>query len=348
MLHGANGREFETPVALASVTGSPRVGVYRTMVHIGYTLSSEEHGPDELVANAVRAEEAGFDFVSISDHFHPWVSAQGESPFVWSTLGAIAHATEKIEIGVGVVCPTIRIHPVNVAHAVATVQVMADGRFTFGVGTGENLNEHVTGERWPPHAVRLEMLTESMDLMRELWTGDETSFRGKYYTVENATLFTVPEEIPAIVVSAFGPQTARLAAVEGDGLWSSGPDETVADAFADADGHGPRFAQLHCCYADDEDEAIDRVLELWPNGSLPGELGQELPSPAHFEQAAAMVDREDVAAGSTITEPDPEPYVESVETAVDAGYDHVYFHQIGPEQERFIDFFEKEVMPKLE
>ena len=317
------------------------------MVAIGYTLSSEEHGPQALVKNAVRAEAAGFDFVSISDHFHPWVSAQGESPFVWSTLGAIAHATEEIEIGVGVVCPMIRIHPVNVAHAVATVQVMADGRFTFGVGTGENLNEHVTGERWPEHGVRLEMLTESMDLMRELWTGENTSFRGEYYTVENAKLFTVPGEVPSIIVSAFGPQTARMAAAEGDGLWSSGPDETVADAFEDAGGEGPRYTQLHCCYADDEDEAIDTVAELWPNGSITGELGQELPTPVHFEQAAEMVDREDVAAGSTITESDPEPYVDSVETAVNAGYDHVYFHQIGSEQERFIDFFEDDVMPEL-
>ena len=338
---------IERPVALASETGSPRVGVARPMVAIGYTLSSEEHGPNELVANAVRAEQAGFDFVSISDHFHPWVPAQGESPFVWSTLGAIANATSEIEIGVGVVCPMIRIHPVNVAHAVATVQVMADGRFTFGVGTGENLNEHVTGERWPEHGVRLEMLAESMALMRELFTGENTSFRGDYYTTENAKLFTAPEEVPEIVVSAFGPQTARMAAEEGDGLWVSGPAADVVDAFEDAGGEGPRYAQLHCCYADDEEKAVDTVAELWPNGALPGELGQELATPVHFEQAVEMVDREDVAAGSTITEPDPEPYVEHVETAVDAGYDHVYFHQIGPEQERFIDFVEAEVQPKL-
>ncbi|WP_276253908.1 TIGR03557 family F420-dependent LLM class oxidoreductase [Halomontanus rarus] len=318
------------------------------MTQIGYTLSSEEHSPTDLVDHASRAEEAGFDFVSISDHFHPWVPQQGHSPFVWSTLGAIANATDEIEVGVGVTCPTVRIHPVNVAHAVGTVAELFDGRFTFGVGTGENLNEHVTGERWPEHDVRLEMLEESMDVMRELWTGENTSHHGKHYTVENAKLFTVPDDSIPTVVSAFGPKTAKMAAEYGDGLWCSGPQEEVVEEFEDAGGEGPKYCQLHACYQETEEEAIDTVYELWPNGAIGGELAQELPSPKHFEQAAEMVEREDIAEGSTITEPDPQRYVESIEEAVDAGYDHVYVHQIGPDQDLFIEFFEEEVMPKLE
>ncbi|SFS72649.1 TIGR03557 family F420-dependent LLM class oxidoreductase [Halostagnicola kamekurae] len=317
------------------------------MVELGFTLSSEEHGPNELVDYAVHAEEVGFDFLSISDHFHPWVSAQGESPFVWSVLGALARRTDEIEFGVGVTCPIVRIHPVNVAHAVATTQVMADDRFTFAVGTGENLNEHVTGEKWPEHDVRLEMLAEAMALMRALWAGENTSHHGEYFTAENARLYTVPEEIPEIVVSAFGPETAQFAGEDGDGLWTSGPRAEVVDAYEGAGGEGPKYAQLHCCYAATEDEAVDTVYEYWPNGSIPGELGQELPTPAHFQQAATMVEREDVAEGSTVTDPDPQAHIDSIEQAIEAGYDHVYVHQIGPEQDDAIEFYAEEVLPSF-
>ncbi|THE66828.1 TIGR03557 family F420-dependent LLM class oxidoreductase [Salinadaptatus halalkaliphilus] len=317
------------------------------MSRIGYALSSEEHGPTELLENARRAAEAGFDFCSISDHFHPWTSTQGESPFVWSTLGAIAATTDEIDVGVGVTCPTIRIHPVNVAHAVATVDEMFGDRFTFGVGTGENLNEHVVGERWPEHDVRLEMLEESMALMRKLWTGETTSHHGEYYTVENARLYTVPDEQPTTIASAFGPQTAEWAAEHGDGLWCSGPNGEVVDAYEDAGGEGPKLTQMHVCYADSEDEAVDTVYEYWPNGSLPGELAQVLPTPAHFEQAAQMVEREDVAEGATTTDPDPQAHIDSLEQALEAGYDNVYVHQIGPEQEPMLEFYANEVLPSF-
>ncbi|ELY78321.1 TIGR03557 family F420-dependent LLM class oxidoreductase [Natrinema pallidum] len=318
------------------------------MTEFGYTLSSEEFGPTELVEIARRAEAAGFDFCSISDHFHPWVSAQGESPFVWSTLGAIAEATDEIEIGVGVTCPTIRVHPVTVAHAVATVAEMLGDRFTFGVGTGENLNEHVTGERWPEHDVRLEMLDEALNVMRSLWTGETTSHHGEHYTVENARLYTCPDEQPTTIGSAFGPQTADWVAKNADGLWCSGPKSEPVKAYEDAGGDGPKYTQLHGCYADSEAEAIETILEQWPNGSLPGELGQELPTPAHFEQAAALVEKEDIAAAGTTTEPTAEAHIDSLERAIDAGYDHVYFHQIGPEQEQALAFYEDEVLPSFE
>jgi len=317
------------------------------MPQLGYTLSSEEFGPTELVDIARRAEAAGFDFVSISDHFHPWTSAQGESPFVWSTLGAIANATDEIEVGVGVTCPTTRIHPVNVAHAVATVDELLGDRFIFGVGTGENLNEHVTGERWPEHDVRLEKLEEAMDVMRKLWSGETTSHRGKHYTVENARLYTVPDEQPTTIASAFGPQTARWAADHADGLWCSGPKGDIVDGYEEAGGDGPKYTQLHGCYADSEEEAIETIYEQWPNGSLPGELGQELSTPAHFEQAAQLVEKADIAESGTTTEPDPQAHIDSIEQAIDAGYDHVYYHQIGPAQEQALELYEEDVLPSF-
>ncbi|MHC3438896.1 TIGR03557 family F420-dependent LLM class oxidoreductase [Natrialbaceae archaeon A-gly3] len=318
------------------------------MAQIGYTLSSEEHPPTDLVENAVRAEDVGFDFASISDHFHPWISAQGNSPFVWSVLGAIAHATDDLEVGVGVTCPTIRMHPAIHAHAVATVAKMFEGRFTFGVGTGENLNEHVLGDRWPEHELRLEMLEEAMELMDELWEGENTSHHGKHYTVENARLYTVPEEKPPVVVSAFGPRAAKMAAEYGDGLWTVGPQEEVLEAYEAAGGDGPTYTQLDVCYAETEDEAIETVYEHWPNTALPGELSQQLPTPAHFEQATQAVDREDIAEGSTVTSPDPGAHLESIEEAIDVGFDHVYVHQIGPDQGPFFEFYEGEVLPALE
>ena len=317
------------------------------MTQLGYTLSSEEHGPNRLVEIATRAEEAGFDFLSISDHFHPWVSAQGESPFVWSTLGAIAEATDEIDVGVGVTCPTIRIHPVNVAHAVATVDVMFGDRFTFGVGTGENLNEHVTGAKWPEHDVRLEMLDEAMDVMQALWTGETISHRGEHYTVENARLYTVPDEQPTVIGSAFGPQTAEWVAERTDGLWCSGLKEGPIDAYEEAGGDGPTYTQLHSCYAETEKAAIETVYEQWPNGAIPGELGQELPTPAHFKQAAQLVEKDDIAESGTITDPDPQAHIDSIQQAIDMGYDHVYVHQIGSDQELALEFYEEDVLPSL-
>lgn len=320
------------------------------MVELGYTLSSEEHGPTDLVEHAVRAEETGFDFVSISDHFHPWTSQQGESPFVWTTLGGVSRATDDVDVGVGVTCPTMRIHPAILAQATATAAAtfQDDGRqFYWGVGTGENLNEHVTGKKWPPHHVRLEMLEEAISVVRKLWTGDVVNHDGEYYTVEQAQLFTLPEENPPICISAYGEQAAQAAAELGDGFWSVGPQDVVS-TFEDAGGEGPKFSQLTVCYAEDEDEAVETAHEWWPNSLLPGELAAELPTPAHFEQASQVVTKEDVReADSIVTDPDPETHVESIERFAEEGYDHVYVHQIGPNQEQFFEFYEDEVLPAL-
>ena len=317
------------------------------MVELGYTLSSEEHPPNDLVAYAARAEDAGFDFLSISDHFHPWVSRQGESGFVWSTLGGVAHATDDIPVGVGVVCPIMRYHPAVVAQASASVASMLDGRFFLGVGTGELLNEHVVGEHWPEHAVRLEMLEEAVEIIRRLWAGGQRSYRGEHFTVENARLFTRPEETPPIVVSAYGPSAAETAAEIGDGLWSVGVQDAV-DAWAAHGGEGPRYTQLSVCYAETEEEAVETAYEWWPNTALPGELSSQLPTTAHFEQACELVTRADIRESSLVTSPDPAAHVAAVEEAVDAGYDRVYVHQVGPDQAGFFEFYEEEVLPAVE
>src|SRR5918998_1658486 len=311
------------------------------MASFGYTLSSEEHPPGQLVQNARRAEEEGFDFVSISDHYHPWVSAQGHSPFVWSGLGAIAASTERIGVGVGVTCPTTRIHPAILAHATATTSLLLGDRFFFGVGTGEALNEHVLGHRWPRPEVRLAMLEEAVDVMRQLWTGETVDHRGDFYEVENAKLFDPPtREIP-VIVSAFGPAAVELAARIGDGYWGTSPEGELLDRYREAGGSGPRYAQMDVCWATDEAAARKTVHQQWPNGGITGQLSQDLPTWTHFEQAAGMVTEED-AAGSVSCGPDPEQYLDSVRKYLDAGYDHLYFHQIGPDQDGFFRFWRDE------
>ena len=321
------------------------------MVELGYTLSSEEHPPTDLVDHAVRAEDVGFDFVSISDHFHPWISAQGHSPFVWSTLGGVARATDDVDVGVGVTCPIVRVHPAILAQAVATVTAMfedAGQQFYLGVGTGENLNEHVLGDHWPTHAVRLDMLEEAVAVMRKLWSGEMVSHHGDHFTVENAKLFTTPEEDPPVCVSAYGDKTATRAADFGEGFWSVGPQDVV-ETYESESGEGPKFSQLTVCYADSEDEAVETAHERWPNSLLPGQLASELETHRLFEQATQLVEKEDVReADSILTDPDPETHVETIREFVAAGYDHVYVHQIGPDQASLFEFYEDEVLPALD
>jgi G6PDH family F420-dependent oxidoreductase len=316
-------------------------------VQFGCTLSSEEHDPPTLVENAVKAEEHGFDFVSISDHFHPWVGAQGHSPFVWSVLGAIAARTERLELAVGVTCPTVRIHPAIIAQAAATTSLLADGRFTLGVGSGEALNEHVLGDPWPTAEVRLAMLEESIEVLRALWTGDTVEMRGDFYEVENAKLFDPPGSPIPIVVSGFGPKAIELAGQVGDGYWGHTPGPEAIEQYEKAGGEGPRYAQVNLCWAEDEAAARRTVHEIWPNGGLPGELSQVLPTVAHFEQAVELVTEEAATEGVSCG-PDPAPVVDAVQSFLDAGYDHVYLHQIGPDQAGFFRFWADELQPALD
>jgi G6PDH family F420-dependent oxidoreductase len=318
------------------------------MTSFGYALSSEEHAPADLVRHARLAEDAGFEFALISDHFHPWIDRQGQSPFVWSVLGGIASTTQKLRVGTGVTCPTIRIHPAIIAQAAATTAAMMPGRFFLGVGTGENLNEHILGDRWPDWDVRSRMLSEAVEVMRELWKGEVTSYEGEFYTVENARLYTLPDEPVEIMVAASGTRAAKLAGEIGDGLIATAPEAETVKTF-DEGRRGvtrPRYAQLTVCWDTDEKRARKTAHELWPTAGIPGEAVQELPNPAHFEQLAKIV-TEDMIAEQLVCGPDVDRHVEAIQKYVDAGFDHVYVHQVGPNQERFIEAYARDVMPKV-
>jgi G6PDH family F420-dependent oxidoreductase len=315
-------------------------------MELGYALSSEEHGPRELVEHARAAEEAGFTFALISDHFHPWVDAQGESPFVWSVIGGIAGATEKLRLGTGVTCPTIRIHPAIIAHAAATSAAMMPGRFFLGLGAGENLNEHVVGEGWPAPDERLAMLAEAIEVIRLLWQGGYQTHRGEFYDVEQARLYTLPDEPPPIAVAAAKPRAAELAGEAGDAFIGVAPDKELIGKYEGAGGKGPRYGQITVCWAEDEAEAKRTAREVWPNAALGGDLTFELPLPLHYEQATESVTEEEVAE-SVICGPDPQPHLDAIREYEQAGYDHVYIHQVGPNQEGFFDFYRQEILPAL-
>ena len=251
------------------------------MTKFGYKISSEEHGPQELVDYARRAEQAGFGFAAISDHFHPWVTAQGHSSFVWAVLGGIAQATDRIDIVTGVTCPSVRIHPAVVAHAAATAGVMLEGRFALGVGSGENLNEHILGDRWPEAPVRLEMLEEAVEVIRMLWEGGQKSHHGRHYTVENARIFDLPERPIPIMVAGSGRLSTTLAGRIGDGFVGLAPDAEMLKTFDDSGGAGkPRYSEVNVCWADDKEQARNTVMEYWPVAGVKGQLMQELPVPA--------------------------------------------------------------------
>jgi G6PDH family F420-dependent oxidoreductase len=317
------------------------------MAKLGYASSSEEHQPNDLVEHLVQAEDVGFSFALMSDHFHPWVSAQGHSPFVWAVLGGVAHATRKIEIGTGVTCPIMRIHPAILAQAAATIASMMEGRFFFGVGTGENLNEHILGDRWVPYDLRAEMLEEAIGLIREMWKGDVIDHWGDYYTVEDARLYTLPNKLPPIMIAASGTNSAEMAGRIGDGLINTSPDADIVKAFRKAGGGDkPRYGQFTVCWAASRQEAIDTTLKIWPTAGLKGDLNTELRTVKHFEQVAAMVKEEDIAE-AIVCGPDPEPYIKGLQEYLDAGYDHVYIHQVGSDQAGFFKFFERELRDHL-
>jgi G6PDH family F420-dependent oxidoreductase len=315
-------------------------------MRIGYFLSCEEFGPRELVRNAQLAEQAGFDRVWISDHYHPWVDEQGQSPFVWSVIGALAAATERLHVTTAVTCPTVRIHPAVLAQAAATSAVLLEGRFAFGVGSGEALNEHILGDHWPRADVRLEMLEEAVDVMRLLWKGGNRSHRGRHYTVENARLYTLPDEPPPVLVSGFGPKSIALAARIADGYCATMPEASFVERYRSAGGKGPAQGGVKVCWGPDEDECVKTVHRLWPNEGLPGELAQVLPTPRHFEQAVELV-TEDMIRESVSCGPDLERHVEAMQAYADAGFDELYVQQVGPRQEEFLELFAREVIPRF-
>ena len=266
---------------------------------------------------------------------------------MWGVIGGIAQVTGRLELGTGVTCPTMRMHPAVIAQAAATAAAMMPGRFFLGVGTGENLNEHILGEGWPSADVRLEMLEEAIDVIRLLWEGGQKSHRGDYYTVEDARLYTLPDELPPIVVAAAKPGAASLAGRAGDGLVSTGPQAEIIERFQAEGGSGkPKYGQLTVCYAESEEDARRTAHEWWPNAALKGDLGQELPLPQHFEQAVSMLGEDDVAE-MVACGPDPELHAQRIQEFADAGFDHVYVHQVGQDQEGFFGFYEREILPRF-
>ena len=316
-------------------------------IQIGYKLSSEEFSATELIAQAAAAEKHGFKFALISDHYHPWTNRQGNSPFVWAVLGGIAQVTSKLTIGTGVTCPTFRIHPAIVAQAAGTAASMMPGRFFLGVGTGENLNEHICGQGWPEVAVRQEKLAEAVKLMRTLWQGEQHSHRGKHYIVENARIYSLPEEPPRIMIAAAGPKSAKMAAELGDGLIGTEPNHQVVEQFKKDGGQGkPCYGELSVCFDADERKAEELAHEVWPVAGLPGQLFSELPLPTLFEKAAELVSIEQIRKLIPCG-PDPARHLSAIQKYIDAGFDHIFVHQIGPHQESFMDFYAQKIFPRL-
>jgi len=315
-------------------------------MQIGYFLSSEDTGPKRLVEQARLVERSGFGEVMISDHYHPWIDRQGHSPFVWSVIGAIAEAT-ALTVTTGVTCPTVRIHPAVVAQAAATASVLLDGRFRFGVGSGENLNEHIVAVDWPDLDTRLDMLEESLEVIRALWTGEVTSHAGAHYRVRNARVYDLPDEPPPILMSGFGPKATELAGRIADGYVNTSPDRDLVERFERSGGQGKlKVAGGKVCWSRDREAARRLVHELWPNSGLPGELAQELPTPQHFEQAVELVTVDAVASSLPVGD-DPEEFVQSIKEYEAAGFDILFLQQIGDDQEGFFDFFRREVQPRL-
>jgi G6PDH family F420-dependent oxidoreductase len=305
-------------------------------MQVGLKLATEAFAPQEVVRQTVRAEEAGFDFVEMSDHFHPWLDAQGHSGFTWSMLGAMAARTERIGLVTGVTCPMIRYHPAVIAQAAATVALLSDGRFTLGVGSGERLNEHVVGAGWPAVHVRHEMLREALQIIRLLWQGGYRTFEGKHLQLEDARVFDLPETLPVIAVASGGRNASELAAEHGDGLFATEPREDLVTAFRDAGGSGPLYAEVPMSWAADEESAVAEALEKSRWALTGWKVMSELPNPVNFAAASATVKEDDIR-GQFSVGPDPDAHVQQVQPYVDAGFDHIVLQNAGPDPDGFID-----------
>jgi G6PDH family F420-dependent oxidoreductase len=318
---------------------------------LGYFLSSEEWGPNELVELATKAKASGFEGLWISDHYHPWNDEQGHSPFVWAVIGAIARATEQ-KVTTAVTCPTVRIHPAVIAQAAATASNLLEGRFCLGVGSGEALNEHILGDRWPDADERLEMLEEAVEVIRTLWQGGVQSHEGRHYRVERARVYDLPDDraggIP-ILVSGFGPKAIDLAARIGDGFVTVGADPEAVKRFRSQCKKDGALVQggAKVCWAQDEAQARQTAHRLWPSDALPGELAQVLPTTQHFEQASQLV-TEEMIAEATPCGPDVERHVQALQEYADAGFDELYVQQIGPEQDAFFEAYREHVLPRFQ
>jgi G6PDH family F420-dependent oxidoreductase len=316
------------------------------MVKFGYKLMTEEHGPRALVENAQRAEQAGFDFVSISDHYHPWLESQGHAPFAWSVLGAIAHGTSTIRITTGLTCPIIRYHPAIVAQAAATIAVMSENRFSLALGAGERLNEHVTGARWPSIPERHDMLREAIQICRELWEGGVCNYDGDHFKVDHARIYDLPERPIPIILGVSGPESVALAATYADGIMTTEAEPQLVDDFLNEGGEGPRYAEVSLAYAASDQEGLELARDRFRFSAFDWSVNSELPTVEGFEAASEFVTGEDLADRISAG-PRVEPHLKAIRKYVDAGFDHIVLTGIGPDQAGFIDFFERELKAEI-
>jgi G6PDH family F420-dependent oxidoreductase len=318
----------------------------RQVLKLGYKLMSEEHGPAELVANARRAEQAGFDFAAISDHFFPWIEEQGHAPLAWTVLGAIANATTRLGLMTAVTCPTMRYHPAIVAQGAATLGLLSNNRFSLGLGSGERLNEHVVGMGWPGIAERHARFGEAVDIIKGLLAGNLQNYAGKYLKLENARLYDRPHRPPPIVIAAGGPKAARFAAEKGCGLMATEARADLIDAFRGAGGAGPRYAEVAMCCAGREKEARQTAHRYFRWAATGWPVQAELPDTKGFAAASQFIPVEVIAEKITCG-PSADRHLEAIGKFVDAGFDHVILVQIGPDQDYFFDFFARALAPKL-
>jgi G6PDH family F420-dependent oxidoreductase len=318
------------------------------MVRIGYTMMTEHAGPRDLVDHVRRAERAGYDFSVISDHYFPWLESQGHASNAWAVLGAAAQATERIPLMTYVTCPTMRYHPAVVAQQAATVQLLSEGRFRLGLGSGENLNEHVVGGGWPPADVRQDMLAEAVRIIRALFEGGYVNHRGEHFDVESAKLWDLPEQPPPIGIAVSGPRSVGLAGELADLVIATEPKKELLDGFERAGGAGkPRVGQLPVCWDPDRKAAVRRAHDQfrWFGGGW--KVNSELPGPAGFAAATQFVTEEDVAASIPCGD-DPEDFVAAVRPYVEAGFTEVALVQVGGEsQPGFIEWSADRLLPAL-
>jgi G6PDH family F420-dependent oxidoreductase len=316
------------------------------MISLGYKMMSEEHGPVALVRNVARAEQAGFDFAAISDHFSPWLEEQGHASFAWSVLGAAAQATSRIGLMTAVTCPIMRYHPAIIAQAAATIGLLSNNRFTLGLGAGERLNEHIVGEGWPGLLERHQRLEEAVEIIKQLFAGSPANYSGTYFKLDHARLFDRPDRMPGMAIAAGGEMAARFAARAGACLIATEPRKDLVESYASAGGSGRRFAEVGLCYAATEEEARSTAHHYfrWSLAGWP--VMAELPDTEGFAAASQHIGPETVARQISCG-PSAAVHIKAIERYIEAGFDHVILTQIGPEQDRFMDFFARELAPKL-
>jgi G6PDH family F420-dependent oxidoreductase len=317
------------------------------MAQFGYTLYCEGNPPKDLVRQAMAAERAGFDFLVISDHYHPWLSSQEHSAFAWSVLGAVAQATERIKLATMVTCPIIRYHPAIVAQMAATVAVLSDERFTLGLGAGERLNEHVVGRGWPPADVRHEMLREAIEVIQELWKGGYVSHRGEHFVVEDARVFDLPDRPINTFVAAGGPSAARLAADVADGLCVTEPSTEIMTTFVAAGGRRETtWGQVVLAWAADDESGLADAHAQFRFAAGGWKVQSELPNPVNFDAATQTVNPADLA--STIPAgPDADRHAEAIKAYLNVGYEHIAVAYPGNDTDGFMRFWNEELHTRL-